>query len=146
MTVTTLAGRLIEAKGQVIGGRAILQLREVSGIKHELAELSRRHQKQVDETVYDLLPGGRARKPFSVDEIQERVLLQMVNEAILCLGEGILRSARDGDVGAVFGLGFPPFRGGPFRWAGSTKARMTSQTWGSDRSVAIRHESGGKCS
>jgi 3-hydroxyacyl-CoA dehydrogenase / enoyl-CoA hydratase / 3-hydroxybutyryl-CoA epimerase len=74
-------------------------------------------QKQVDETIYDLLPGGRARKPFSADEIQERVVLQMVNEAILCLGEGILRSARDGDVGAVFGLGFPPFRGGPFRWA-----------------------------
>jgi signal transduction histidine kinase len=50
MTVTTLADRLIEAKGQVIGGRAILRLREVSGIKHELAELARRHQKHVDET------------------------------------------------------------------------------------------------
>src|SRR5262252_7640622 len=50
MTVTTLAGRIIEAKGQVAGGRAILRLREVSGIKHELAELARRHQKHVDDT------------------------------------------------------------------------------------------------
>src|SRR5262249_28006500 len=50
MTVTTLAGRILEAKGQVIGGRAILRLREVSGIKYELAELARRHQKHVDDT------------------------------------------------------------------------------------------------
>src|SRR5262249_18948881 len=44
MTVTTLAGRIIEAKGQVT-----LRLREVSGIKYELAELARRHQKHVDD-------------------------------------------------------------------------------------------------
>jgi 3-hydroxyacyl-CoA dehydrogenase/enoyl-CoA hydratase/3-hydroxybutyryl-CoA epimerase len=74
-------------------------------------------EKRVDETVYDLVPGGRRRKRIDHDEIRERVVLQMVNEAIRCLGEGILRSARDGDVGAVFGLGFPPFRGGPFRYA-----------------------------
>ncbi len=74
-------------------------------------------EKQVDPSVYDLVPGGRSRRRFDEAELAERVTLQMVNEAIRCLGEGILRSPRDGDVGAVFGLGFPPFLGGPFRWA-----------------------------
>jgi 3-hydroxyacyl-CoA dehydrogenase/enoyl-CoA hydratase/3-hydroxybutyryl-CoA epimerase len=78
---------------------------------------------RVDETVYDLLPGGRARKPFRDEEIRDRLVLPLVNEAIRCLGEGILRSARDGDVGAVFGLGFPPFRGGPFRFADTLGAK-----------------------
>ena len=76
----------------------------------------------VDSTVYELLPSGAARVEMEASEIRERCVLAMVNEAARCLDDGVLRSPRDGDVGAVFGIGFPPFRGGPFRYVDAVSA------------------------
>nr|MBA3466791.1 fatty acid oxidation complex subunit alpha FadJ [Gemmatimonadaceae bacterium] len=95
----------------------------------------------VDDSVYKLFPAPAAPVPepdqpaagsgvsgeMPADQIQQRTVLAMMNEAARCLSEGIIRSPRDGDVGAVFGIGFPPFRGGPFRYMDTLGLKVVVQ-------------------
>ncbi|UIL53533.1 MULTISPECIES: fatty acid oxidation complex subunit alpha FadJ [Pantoea] len=72
-------------------------------------------RKKPDASLYALLnitPQARQ----SEAQIAERCVMMMLNEAARCLDEQVIRCARDGDIGAVFGIGFPPFLGGPFHY------------------------------
>lgn len=55
-------------------------------------------------------------KEFSKEEIIDRCMIPMLNEVLLCLQENIVASPQEADMALVYGLGFPPFRGGAFRY------------------------------
>jgi 3-hydroxyacyl-CoA dehydrogenase/enoyl-CoA hydratase/3-hydroxybutyryl-CoA epimerase len=73
--------------------------------------------KSVDTEIYTLI--GVTPKPGAVsdEEIVERCILPMINEASRCLEEKVVESADDVDLGMIMGTGFPPFRGGLLTYA-----------------------------
>jgi 3-hydroxyacyl-CoA dehydrogenase/enoyl-CoA hydratase/3-hydroxybutyryl-CoA epimerase/3-hydroxyacyl-CoA dehydrogenase/enoyl-CoA hydratase/3-hydroxybutyryl-CoA epimerase/enoyl-CoA isomerase len=64
-----------------------------------------------------LRPMLREKKSPNPDEIAHRLFMPMLLEATRVIAEGIVRDARDVDLGLIFGLGFPPFKGGLLFWA-----------------------------
>jgi 3-hydroxyacyl-CoA dehydrogenase/enoyl-CoA hydratase/3-hydroxybutyryl-CoA epimerase len=59
----------------------------------------------------------KATKKMSQVEIQKRIFLPMINEAATVLEDKIVETAADVDLGLIFGIGFPPFRGGLLKYA-----------------------------
>ena len=61
----------------------------------------------------------QAPQDFDDQTIIQRVMIPMINEVVLCLEEGIIATPQEADMALVYGLGFPPFRGGVFRYLDS---------------------------
>ena len=82
-----------------------------------------------DAASYELLaPIAKPKQDFDKDAIIARMMIPMINEVVLCLEEGIVATPAEADIALVYGLGFPPFRGGVFRYL---------DTIGLDRYVAM---------
>lgn len=71
-------------------------------------------RKENDQQVDQLLAGGKAE--FTPDEIIARMMIPMINEVVRCLEEGIIASPAEADMALIYGIGFPPFHGGAFRY------------------------------
>jgi len=72
------------------------------------------HKAGPDDSVYRLL-GTRPVDGADATRVERRLVYGMLNEAAMAFADGVVRNPRDGDIGALFGIGFPAFRGGPLR-------------------------------
>jgi 3-hydroxyacyl-CoA dehydrogenase/enoyl-CoA hydratase/3-hydroxybutyryl-CoA epimerase/enoyl-CoA isomerase len=80
-----------------------------------------RPKKSVDPATYELLKDVvAARREFAPEEIVARCMVPMVNEVARCLEEKIVASPYEADMALLYGIGFPPFRGGACRYVDQT--------------------------
>jgi 3-hydroxyacyl-CoA dehydrogenase / enoyl-CoA hydratase / 3-hydroxybutyryl-CoA epimerase len=81
----------------------------------------KRYGKKTGEGFYTWRDGKPQKPPASgrtaPEDLEDRLLLSLVNEAIAVLREGVVQDADLIDAGAIFGAGFAPFRGGPLQYA-----------------------------
>jgi len=70
-----------------------------------------------DPEIYELLkPIVRRKVEFSDEDIMNMMMIPLCLEAARCLEEGIVESAAEADISLIYGIGFPPFLGGAFRY------------------------------
>ncbi|WP_318514430.1 fatty acid oxidation complex subunit alpha FadB [Photobacterium leiognathi] len=77
-------------------------------------------KKSLSEDAHALLaPVSKPQTEFNSDAIIARMMIPMINEVVRCLEENIIATPAEADMALVYGLGFPPFRGGVFRYLDS---------------------------
>ncbi|MCZ6730226.1 MAG: 3-hydroxyacyl-CoA dehydrogenase family protein, partial [SAR324 cluster bacterium] len=117
------AGKRVKSKGpspvQVLFEAGYYGQKNGKGFYRYENDRKGKPQKSFDPAVLDLLkPAMRGgSEDISGEEIVERMMLPMVIEASRCLAENIVDTPTELDVSMIFGLGFPPFRGGLLRYA-----------------------------
>jgi 3-hydroxyacyl-CoA dehydrogenase/enoyl-CoA hydratase/3-hydroxybutyryl-CoA epimerase/enoyl-CoA isomerase len=101
VTLLYQAGRL----GQKNGGGFYNYSKDKRGKPH----------KEASEQAYQLIQSSQS-VVFTDAEVIDRLMIPMINEVVRCLEEGIVNSAAEADMGLIYGIGFPPFRGGAIRY------------------------------
>ncbi len=137
-----IAAHVTESSKKIVEGRAGFEVCEAvvkmnadgrKGKKNKkgfFAYNDKRKKTGVDPSAYNYFKGN-GKQELEREEIQNRAVMLMLKEAVLCLEEGIIANPKDGDLGAVFGIGFLPFTGGPF---------SAIDTWGVQNVVNTMNE------
>ncbi|MCP4811353.1 MAG: multifunctional fatty acid oxidation complex subunit alpha [Planctomycetaceae bacterium] len=95
------------------------------------------HDPEFDEF---LQPFVRKKESLTPEQITARLFMPMLLEATRVLEEGIVRSARDVDLGLIFGIGFPPFKGGLLFWADTIPGKELLETLKPFESLGKRYQ------
>jgi 3-hydroxyacyl-CoA dehydrogenase/enoyl-CoA hydratase/3-hydroxybutyryl-CoA epimerase len=83
----------------------------------------------IDDSIVQLIPNRSAKSAgLSDQELVQRMIYPMINEASLALAEGVVKTPGEVDLGMIMGTGFPPFRGGLLRFADSERAQKVAET------------------
>ena len=142
-----VSSTLVEGYGKrMLAPNFVAQLLELGrkGKKNGLGFYNYVASKEIpDNTVYELL-NITNKKESDLGYIQQRLILSLVNEAVLCLDEGVAGAPGKGsssqiDLGTVMGIGFPPFRGGLIHYANSIGAsKLVNSMQTLERQVGVR--------